>query len=100
VVAGEQPLGQRETDSGARPPDAARRAELVAATLDDLAEHGLAEFTLRGLAARLGTSARMLVHYFGTREQLLAAVFAEHRRRMLETITSASTDEPAGAAWG
>ncbi|MFC7616388.1 TetR/AcrR family transcriptional regulator [Actinokineospora soli] len=81
----------------ARPPDTAKRAELVAAALDDLATHGLAEFTLRGLATRLGTSARMLVHYFGGRDALLEAVFAEHRRRTTALITTAS--DAGRAAW-
>ncbi|OLR93685.1 TetR family transcriptional regulator [Actinokineospora bangkokensis] len=82
-----------------RPPDATRRAELVAATLDDLAAHGLAEFTLRGLADRLGTSARMLVHYFGGRDQLLAAAFAEHRARAQAAIgAAAASGDPRSAA--
>jgi len=86
----------------ARPPDTARRAELIAATLDDLAAHGLAEFTLRGLAERLGTSARMLVHYFGSRDRLLAAAFAEHRSRVLAQLDGAAEQDPrsaAAAAW-
>ena len=85
-----------------RAPDLARRDELIAATLADLAQHGLADFTLRGLADRLGTSARMLVHYFGGRDQLLSAAFAEHRRRMralLDAAPAATPADMATAAW-
>ncbi|MBC6446757.1 TetR/AcrR family transcriptional regulator [Actinokineospora xionganensis] len=83
-----------------RQPNQARRDELVARTLDYLAEHGLAEFTLRGLAAELDTSARMLVHYFGTRENLLDQAFDEHRARAVTAIQAAKGDSAAAAvAW-
>ncbi|WP_436492833.1 TetR family transcriptional regulator [Actinokineospora sp. HUAS TT18] len=83
-----------------RQPNQARRDELVARTLDYLADHGLAEFTLRGLAAEIGTSARMLVHYFGTREQLLDLAFAEHRARAVTAIKAAAGDQAAArVAW-
>jgi len=36
-----------------------------------LGEHGLAGLSLRPLATALGTSDRMLVHYFGTKEALV-----------------------------
>ncbi|CRK60487.1 Transcriptional regulator, TetR family [Alloactinosynnema sp. L-07] len=78
-----------------RQPDQARRDELVARTLDYLAERGLAEFSLRGLAAELGTSARMLVHYFGTRENLLDQAFAEHRARAIAAVQAARGDKAA-----
>ncbi|MGW5309637.1 TetR family transcriptional regulator [Nocardia thailandica] len=79
-----------------------RRDEILDATLADFARHGLVDFTLRGLAGRIGTSARMLVHYFGTREQLLAAAFAEHRRRMRDQLAAVPDRAPAdtaAAAW-
>lgn len=75
-----------------------RRADILDATLTDFADHGLVDFTLRGLADRIGTSARMLVHYFGTREQLLTAAFAEHRRRMQERLSHVATTTPANTA--
>ena len=37
-----------------------------------LLDEGLGEFTLRRAAAAAGTSAQLLVHYFGTRERLVA----------------------------
>lgn len=51
--------------------------------LDDITEHianhGLAEASLRRLAQIAGTSHRMLVYYFGSRDGLLGAVFHQLR---------------------
>lgn len=62
-----------------RPLDHARRAELLAGVVGYIAEHGLAELSLRPLAAELGTSSRMLIHYFGTKEELLVQALATQR---------------------
>lgn len=50
------------------------RAELLQRVVDHLAEHGVAGFSLRDLAAQLGTSHRMLVYHFGSKDGLLAEV--------------------------
>lgn len=57
----------------ARTPDLGRRQELLDRIVDHLAEHGLANATLRPLAAALGVSINRLVHHFGTKEDLIAA---------------------------
>jgi AcrR family transcriptional regulator len=43
--------------------------------------HGLAGLSLRPLAAALDTSPRMLLYDFGSKQELVAAVLAEARRR-------------------
>lgn len=62
-----------------RPIDSARRAELLDLTMRYAAEHGIASMSLRPLAAALGTSSRMLVHYFGTKEELIGQALAAAR---------------------
>lgn len=62
-----------------RPIDAARRAELLDLTMRYAAEHGIATLSLRPLAAALGTSSRMLVHYFGTKEELIGQALVAAR---------------------
>lgn len=62
-----------------RPIDSARRAELLDQTVRYAAEHGIASLSLRPLAAALGTSSRMLVHYFGTKEELIGQALAAAR---------------------
>ncbi len=51
--------------------DTAKRDTLRRAAGRYLIERGLTAFSLRPLAVELGTSARMLIHHFGTREHLL-----------------------------
>jgi AcrR family transcriptional regulator len=44
------------------------KAELLAAVIAHLADHGLAGATLRSIAAAIGTSHRMLIYHFGSRD--------------------------------
>jgi AcrR family transcriptional regulator len=57
----------------ARPPDPARRLELLDQVVRYLADNGLAQATLRPMAAALGVSSNSLIHHFGPKEELLAA---------------------------
>ncbi|PZS36476.1 MAG: TetR/AcrR family transcriptional regulator [Pseudonocardiales bacterium] len=59
--------------------DSAHRERLVAAVARDLIEHGLVGASLDRLATSAGTSARMLVHHFGSRQALIDAAL-EHAR--------------------
>jgi AcrR family transcriptional regulator len=60
------------------------RDRLLAATAEQVAEHGIGDLSLRGLAASLGTSHRMLLYHFGSREGLLVEVvrLVEERQRV------------------
>ncbi len=49
-------------------------------------EHGLPD-RLEPLAAAAGTSNRMLIYHFGTRDRLLREVLGQARRRQVETFT-------------
>jgi AcrR family transcriptional regulator len=60
-------MARGEDGSGAR-------ERLLAAAMDHVAEHGVGQLSLRGLAAALGTSHRMLIYHFGSREGLLIEV--------------------------
>jgi AcrR family transcriptional regulator len=63
----------------ARPLDHAKRAELLAAVVRYIADHGLADLSLRPLAAELGTSSRMLIYYFTSKEKLLVQALMTQR---------------------
>jgi AcrR family transcriptional regulator len=65
----------------ARPADPRRRAKTLAAAADYVLAHGLAGLSLRPLASALGTSTRMLLYDFSSKEELIMAVLAEIRRR-------------------
>lgn len=57
--------------------------ELLEQTLPHVRAHGLAELTLRGAAESIGTSHKVLLHYFGSREQYIAAVLRRVRARLI-----------------
>ena len=54
--------------------DSQAREHLLAALVDQAMRGGITDLSLRGLAAAIGTSHRMLLYHFGSREGLLVAV--------------------------
>lgn len=77
--------------------DDARRLELLRAVIDTMAETGIGSRSLRDIAEAAGTSHRMLLHHFGSRDELLVAVVEEVERRQHETLATAP-DDPVAAA--
>jgi AcrR family transcriptional regulator len=59
--------------------DSAHRDRLVDAVARDLLAHGLPGASLDRLATAAGTSARMLVHHFGSRQRLMDAALDRAR---------------------
>lgn len=94
-----------EAQQVARPADPQRRAKTLAAAADYVLEHGLAGLSLRPLASALGTSTRMLLYDFSSKEDLIMAVLAEIRRREAAMLagyvnaSSASGPELVQAVW-
>jgi AcrR family transcriptional regulator len=77
----------------------ARRDELLEATVRYLLENGVAELSLRPLAAAIGSKARLLVYHFGSKEQLLVEAMGLIRSRAkdaLETMMTQSGDAELG----
>ncbi len=58
-----------------------RRAEWTEAATDYALEHGLIGLSLRPLAADLGTSDRMLLYHFDSKDDLIAAVLRTSNER-------------------
>lgn len=63
-----------------------RRDELLEQVTDHVLEHGLVGLTLRPLAAAIGTSDRMLIYHFGSRDGLVSAVVAHAGARSVAAI--------------
>jgi AcrR family transcriptional regulator len=80
----------------ARPPDLERRQELLDAVVTECAERGIGDRSLRDVAAAVGTSHRMLLHHFGSRNELLLAIVEEVERRQRALLHELPT-EPAAA---
>ncbi|MFF7597183.1 TetR/AcrR family transcriptional regulator [Streptomyces mirabilis] len=66
-----------------RPPDPAKRRDLLDQVREYMIRNGLADLSLRPLAWALGTSDRMLLYYFGTKERMVAEALALDERRPL-----------------
>src|SRR5689334_13292964 len=74
----------RATRTVPRPPDPERRQELRDALGDYVLAEGLADMSLRPLAAALGTSPRMLLYHFESKERLVSEGLAVARMRQAE----------------
>ena len=72
------------------------RDALLAAVIDSIGRNGLGARSLRDLAADSGTSHRMLIHHFGSREGLLVAIVSEVESRTAEVLQPLPAD-PEGA---
>ncbi len=64
-----------------RTPDEARRTELLSGAVDYVCSHGLAELSLRPLAKAVGSSPRVLLHYFESKENLVVEIVRHGRAR-------------------
>jgi AcrR family transcriptional regulator len=85
----------------ARPPDRARRQSLLDAVVDEVAVRGIGDRSLRDIAAAVGTSHRMLLHHFGSRDELLLSIVAEVERRQMASMRELPPDPAEGivAMW-
>ena len=63
-----------------------RRAELAQLATDYVLEEGLIGLSLRPLAAAIGTSDRMLIYHFGSKDQLVASVLGVSSKRAAAQI--------------
>lgn len=66
-----------------------RRAEIIEGTAAYILRQGLGALSLRPLAAELGTSDRMLLHYFNGKDELVAAALERCLEDMLDLIKAA-----------
>lgn len=69
-----------------------RKAELLELLADQLLAHGLQGASLRPLAAAVGTSDRMLLHYFVDKEELLSATLALVTERLVALLAAARSE--------
>jgi AcrR family transcriptional regulator len=78
-------------------PPATGREALLARAIWHFAEHGVGDTSLRALAEAIGTSHRMLIYHFGSREGLLAAVVdvvEQGARDTLARMVEEARDDP------
>lgn len=78
--------------------DSARRAELLAKLVDYSRRHGLADMSLRPLAAAVGSSPRVLLYFFSSKEQLVREVVAASRREQVGLVEAELAADAQGGA--
>jgi len=59
-----------------RPKDIETKQKLLAKAVEYVLTNGVANISLRPMAAEMGTTARMLMHHFGSKEHLLSEALA------------------------
>ena len=74
------------------------KQQLPNGALGYLTEHGIGDISLRELAAALGTSHRMLIYHFGSKEGLFVAVVQEAENRQRQLLANLFGGEPADFA--
>ena len=81
------------------------REKLLEGAIDYVAHNGITDLSLRQLASALGTSHRMLIHHFGSKEGLWVAIVheveARQRTILAELVPAAGVpvDEAMRAWW-
>jgi AcrR family transcriptional regulator len=88
----------------ARTADEQKRVELLERIVDYVMANGLSDLSLRPLADAVGSSPRVLLYYFGSKEELIAGVLARARERQRVIFAelprnAASYRDTVRAAW-
>lgn len=68
--------------------DSSRRADLLEATIEYLLDRGVADLSLRPLAAAIHSKARLLVYHFGSKDALVTEAMIAVRERVQESFSS------------
>lgn len=74
------------------------RQDLLDRAIAHVAEHGIADASLRELAAGMGTSHRMLIYHFGSREGLVAAIVAQVELQQRQAMAALAERAPSPRA--
>lgn len=84
-------------------PDPAVRRAILAAASTTLRENGIEGFSIAAVLERANLSTRAFYRHFGSKDELVTAVFLEtarvERRRLQRRMAAAATDVEAVAAW-
>lgn len=88
--------------AGSAPPASARRAELLELAYRYTVEHGWAGLSLRPLAKAVGSSPRVLLYLFGSKDELIRALLARARTdelQLLDRVRGAGLADVVTGIW-
>ena len=84
-------------------PDPTVRREILAAASTNLGQHGVRGLSIAAVLERAALSTRAFYRHFGSKDELVAAVFLEaarvEQRRLRRRMAAAATEIEAVAAW-
>src|SRR5215467_2320719 len=89
-----RPLGQGATRTFT---ESARRAQIVAAAIDTIAELGYGQASLARIAETAGTSKGVIIYHFGSKDELIRELVAELVARGVAYMEPLVDAEPTGA---
>jgi AcrR family transcriptional regulator len=88
------PIGQQSTRTFT---ETARRAQIVAAAIDTIAELGYGQASLARIAETAGTSKGVIIYHFGGKDELMRELVAEVVARGVAYMEPQVDAEPTGA---
>ncbi|HET7014077.1 MAG TPA: TetR/AcrR family transcriptional regulator [Streptosporangiaceae bacterium] len=88
----------RQTPAGSQQPPSARREQLLELAYEFVKEHGLADMSLRPLASAIGSSPRVLLFLFGSKDELIGEILRRARREELAFIGDHRAEAGSGLA--
>ena len=88
------PIGQESTRTFT---ETARRAQIVAAAIDTIAELGYGQASLARIAEAAGTSKGVIIYHFGGKDELMRELVAEVVARGVAYMEPQIDAEPTGA---
>jgi AcrR family transcriptional regulator len=95
----------RQTSVSARPRkrlkrlDESKRAALLDAAVEEIAEYGLEAFSLQRVAARAGITRGLVYYYWDDREELLREVVEHLRAILIDTFKGWGTPDDPESYW-
>src|SRR5215467_6510066 len=75
-----------------------RREDLLDASIQYILENGVADLSLRPLAAAVGSKARLLIYHFRTKDALVAEAMIVVRDRVQKAFTAVVAQDRSRAA--
>ncbi len=96
-MAGPADEGAAPRRRGRRAAGADTRGELLAAAATEFGEHGLDGTSMRGVARRAGVDAKLVHHYFGSKEELFteSVVSVQYLPVAVRALADVSRDDAA-----
>jgi AcrR family transcriptional regulator len=73
-------------------PDHAARQRLLDKTIDYVSEHGIGDLSLRRLATAIGTSHRMLIYHFGSKDGVMREVVRAVEQQQRDALADLDLD--------